>query len=217
MSNEFPPPGGQQPQPGDPQGQPQPAQPYGAPQGQPYPSYGTQDATQPAYGQQAPGQGGYYAPAPVVRPPSIDKAVLMMKIGAALSVLSGLMVFAMKGTMREATEKALRDQGQTLTASEIDAAVNISLGVGVFMGLVGAALWWWMAVMNGKGRSWARIVATVFFVIGLLQTLWAFTQPSGGALGWVLNIASLLVGAAAVFFMWQKDSTRFYEESSRTA
>lgn len=140
-----------------------------------------------------------------------------MKIGAVLSVLSSLLIFTMRDTLRETTGKALRDGGTSVTASELDSLVMVSLVIGLVVGFIGALLWWWMAVKNGKGKSWARIAATVFFLLSMLQTLFALSQPSEGALSWILTIVQLLVGAGAVWFLWQKESSRFFEDSARAA
>lgn len=176
---------------------------------------------QPAYGQPqyASDQGqpsGYYAPTPVTRPPAIDKAVMLMKVGAALSIISGLLSLTMRSAYREISEKALRDGSQPVTAENIDLGTNMALGFAIASGLIGAALWWWMAVMNNKGKSWARILSTIFFGISVLSFVYGLSTGTP-MLGIVLSVLSLLVGAGAVWFMWQKESTNYYEAASRTA
>ena len=47
----------------------------------------------------------------------------------------------------------------------------------VVVGLIGIALWIWMAQMNKRGRNWARITSTVFFA---LDTLGAIGGLAGG-------------------------------------
>lgn len=212
------PPSSDQPQHGEPQyGQ---QQPYGQPQygqqGSP-PQYGQQDSQfqygQPQYASDQV-QGGYYGPAAVTRPPAIDKAVLMMKIGAALSIVSGLLSLTMRSAYREAAETSLRNNNQPLTPQTIDIAVNTAVGAGIASGLIGAGLWWWIAVMNGKGRGWARIVATIFFGISLLTFVLGLRggNPIAATL---LSAALVVVGAAAVFFLWQRESSDYYEAASR--
>ena len=197
----YPPPGNQY-GPGPGQAPAGPTQ-YGAPY------------AQPNYASDQRPQGGYYAPAPVTRPPAMDKAVLMMKVGAILSALSALLVFPMKGMLREAVEKSVRDSGQTASGSEIDTITNFAIGSTIVMSLVGAGLWWLMAVMNGKGKSWARILSTIFFGLSLLQFVYGLSQPSAGPMTMIASIVLLLVGAAAVWFMWQKESSAYYEAAGR--
>ena len=88
------------------------------------------------------------------------------------------------------------------------------------IGLVGAALWLWLAAANSKGKSWARIVATVFFAVALLYSAWGMTQPSLGLLAYVLSVASILVdrilgGAVAADLLWKPDSSRYHDPRRR--
>src|SRR5260370_33451800 len=41
---------------------------------------------------------------------------------------------------------------------------------GAIAGLIGAGLWLWMARGNKRARSWARVLATVFFGLATLET-----------------------------------------------
>ena len=69
---------------------------------------------------------------------------------------------------------------------------HAELGVLVAVGLIGVALWIWMAQMNQAGKNWARITSTVFFA---LETLSAIGGLAGGALpgGSVNRFYGLLV------------------------
>lgn len=196
MTEPTNPPPGNQPQYGDPGNQPH----YG----------------QPVYGSDQQ-QGGFYTTDAVTRPPAIDKAVLLMKIGAVLSLLGLLPLLFMRDAIRTAIEKALRDADPAVTSDTVNASLTFGTITAVAMGLIGAGLWWWMAVMNGKGKSWARILSTIFFLLSLALSLPSlFSGGDGtGALGIILTALSLAVGAAAVFFMWQKESSSYYEAASR--
>ena len=91
------------------------------------------------------------------------------------------------------------------------------------------ALWLWMAMMNKRGRSWARILSTAFFgcycvsLIPLpLMVLWApgdgspspqrasqliwyallgFAAPA--LLGWAISLATIVL-------LWQRESSEYY-------
>lgn len=205
----LPPPGGPQPE------QPQ----YGQPQ------YGQYQQGQPPQGQYQQGQyppapegSGYYQAAPVERPPAITKAVMMMRLGAALTLLSIITVFTSRGL----AAKQLKEKMPQLTGQELDQAISRGLMIGVVSAVIMAGLWWWMAVMNGKGKAWARVVATVFFAISVLQFAVGVATAATSKVGvdpinMAFQIALVVVGGAAVFFMWQRESTRYYEESSRTS
>lgn len=161
----------------------------------------------PGYGQM-PG-GSYTPPAPPVRPKTLDLAVKLMQAGGVLALLNVLSVFLFRDSIREAAEKS----AQTTPNVDLDTVVAISMGFAIVFGLLGAGLWFWMAALNGKGRSWARIVATVLFGISLLSMVFSLTQPQP-ILARLLSVLSLLVGAGATYLMWQKESSAFYASAS---
>jgi len=55
--------------------------------------------------------------------------------------------------------------GHSLTGLQMRAPVITGW---VVFGLAGVALWVWMARANGRGRSWARVVAMVLFGLATL-------------------------------------------------
>jgi hypothetical protein len=188
--------------------------PYGQ-QGQP-PQYGQQP---PAYGQQPvdphnPYAAPYAPGPPPPRPGSIDLAVTLMRVGAALSLLGLVLVFFMGDVMRETVEKSIRDSGAEVTPDAVDAAVAVGTGFAVVVGLIGVALWLWMAHMNGKGRGWARILATVFFGFFVLSTLVSLAQPAPG-LSRVATFVQLALGAVIVVLLWKKESSAYYQAMSQ--
>lgn len=87
-----------------------------------------------------------------------------------------------------------------------------------FVLLIASGLWIWMARAAKGGRSWARIMATVFF--GLLTAgglAWLIIGLTGKtpSLTDVFIIVSLffvywLAGLSAVFLLWQRSSSDYY-------
>ena len=84
---------------------------------------------------------------------------------------------------------------------------------------VASALWLWMAWANRTGRSWARIVATVFFGVltmsGLAflimhrQTSGSYsTTPSQFAIAFYLLY--WLVSLSTIIFLWRRSSSYYY-------
>ncbi len=199
---------------------------YPPPDGQPQYGQPGPPPNQPAYGQGQPPQhgqeqGGYgpaggWAPAAVTRPPAMDKAVQLMKVGAVIGVINALSALLMRGQMRDIVVESNNAQpaDARLSPDAIDTAVSLFLGMGVFFGLIGAGLWLWMASANGKGKSWARVVATIFFVISVLSFASSFLQPQP-TLSRLVSLLVVAVGAGAIYFMYQRESTAFYEASSR--
>ena len=166
----------------------------------------------PAYGSAPPPAPNYGMPAPMVpvaAPASIKQAVLLMKVGAGISLVSLLSIFIFRSEMRTAAEEAVAKSGGTLKASDVDALVNLGMAIGVISGLIGAGLWLWMAVANGKGKNWALIVATILFAIHTLSFVANFSQPTA-LLSRVLGIVMWLVAAYIIVLLYKKESSQFY-------
>ncbi|GEM_PF-563270 len=215
MSTSFPPPPpppgpGEQPASGGPVPPPPSSDPYAAPpqgfppapQGYPAQGYGTM-----------PGQVPVTPAGPVTRPQAMERAVLLMRVGAGLSLLSLILTFASKSAFRDAVEKASAKQPTPMTPDQVNATVGVAMVAGIVFGLLGVGLWLWMASANGKGKSWARIVATVFFGISVLGFFASFAQ-AGSVPTRILTLISLAVGVGAIVLMYTKESSAFYKASS---
>ncbi len=204
MSHEHPP-----PPPDEPAGSDGPPEGPGDAAVPPPNPYGAAPPPPNPYGSPAPPVGASPESGPVTRPRSMDIAVLLMKVGAAVAALSVLSVLVQGDSIRSAIEQSLQDSGQSVTQGTVDLAVTVGTVASVVSGLAGAALWWWMAVVNGRGRSWARIVASVFFGLSTLSLLASLIQPQP-VLGRALGVLQWLVGLAVVVLIWRAESTRFY-------
>ncbi|NHC14320.1 hypothetical protein [Motilibacter deserti] len=139
------------------------------------------------------------------RPKSVDLAVKLMYVGAALSALSILASLLGIDAIRE----QLEDQGD-LTASEIDTAVAVGVTVGIIGAVVGAALWILNAVFCGRGANWSRIFGTVLGGLAVLFWLVGLTQEQT-ALSLVLGAVQVVVAAAVIFLLWKPESNRFFK------
>ena len=150
---------------------------------------------------------------PVSRRASIAMAVKLMYVGAGLSLISALSIVFLRDTFRSAIEKAASTSNPPLTSSQIDAVVNFSIGAVVAIGLLGAALWLWMAYANGKGRKWARTMATIFFALEVLSVLSSVLQH-GPAASLALNVLTMLLGAYIIFLLYRPESSQYYAAQS---
>ncbi len=168
----------------------------------------------------APGQAGYgsapsYGPAPtgpVARPQTVKVAVLLMYLGAALSVLSGILALAMQDELRSLTEGELARQGQELPAGALDLIIQVSLGIAMVFSVLGAILWVVNAVFNNKGHNWARILSTVLGAIWLVSFLYNLTQPSPGITR-VVGVLNALLVVAVLVLLWLRPSNEFFAAS----
>lgn len=210
-------PGGQnypqgQPGYGAPQGQPG----YGAPQGQPghgapqgggYPG-----APQGGYGSapQMPG-GGMGAPVDAAKPKSIDLAQKLMYAGAGLAVVNAIVTLLTADSIKDKVRDKL---GSAASQAELDSTFSSFNTQAIVGAVIGVVLWLLMAKFNGDGKKWARIVATVLFVISTLSLL--FNLMAGVATAPILLILVLtwLVGLGAIILLYKPESTQYYNAKS---
>ena len=139
-------------------------------------------------------------------PPSVVNAVKLMYIGAAVSTVSLIVAFIDIGGTKAAIKRARPD----LTATQVNQLNTFIITLAIVSGLIGIALWLWMARANGQGKNWARIVATVLFGLATLDLIGVFSQPKT-AIGLVFPVLTWLVGAATIWLLWRPDSTAFFK------
>jgi hypothetical protein len=148
---------------------------------------------------------------PAAAPTSVVRAVQVMYVGAAASVI-GIIIALLD---RHAIRTALANHNHKLTTSQLNTDYHAALGIAIVGGLIGVGLWIWMAFMCEAGRSWARIVSTVFFGIETLNlALGSASTGSGGATR-IYGILIWLIGLAAIIFLWQRPSSEFFKGTPR--
>ncbi|NEE00271.1 hypothetical protein [Phytoactinopolyspora halotolerans] len=153
----------------------------------------------------APMEGGgmSFAPRPIVL------AVRLMYVGAGLTALSLLFALFSRDSIRD----AVIDSDPDLTQSEIDTAVNISYGVATVFPLIAIGLWLWMAWANKRGRSWARVVATILGGLNILFALMNITL-GGFGLNTLLNLISPVLAGVILYLLYRPESGEYYRQMS---
>lgn len=144
---------------------------------------------------------------PVARPQppsSILNAVKLMFVGAGLSALGIIVSFTTTDQIRE----QLADADDSLTGDELDAGVNLTIGIGVFIGLIGIGLWIWMALANKRGKGWARIVATVLGGLYAVSTVFSLSVAIG--LTTILSLITLAMAAVIIWLLFRPESSQYY-------
>jgi len=154
--------------------------------------------------------GGAEAPEPSPAPsspapPSIDRAVRVMYAGAIASLIGIGIDFIGIGNLRTRIENA----NHNLTPAQVTNSEHVLVVGFIVGGLIACALWLWMARANGAGKSWARIVSTVFFAI---DTISQFVGLGAGAgpVGRIFAIVVWLIGLFAVILLWQRTSSEYF-------
>ena len=143
-------------------------------------------------------------------PPAVLNAVKLMYVGAAVSTVSLIISLASIGGTKDAIKKAR----PSLTATQVNQLNTFIIALAVVSGVIGVALWLWMARKNGEGKNWARILSSVLFGLATLDLFGVLSQPKT-ALGLVFPLLTWLVGLGAVVLLWRKESTEFFKPLGR--
>ena len=143
-------------------------------------------------------------------PPAVLNAVKLMYVGAAVSTVSLIISLASIGGTKDAIKKAR----PSLTATQVNQLNTFIIALAVVSGVIGVALWLWMARKNGEGKNWARILSSVLFGLATLDLFGVLSQPKT-ALGLVFPLLTWLVGLGAVILLWRKESTEFFKPLRR--
>src|SRR5579871_3079600 len=142
-------------------------------------------------------------------PPSIVRAVRVMYVGIAVSLI-GIIVNL---SQLSAIKRAIKTHSPTLSPSQLNGAYHIEIVLLVVGGLLGAGLWFWMARSCGSGKSWARIVSSVLFAIETITVIANFARLSGGGVSRFYGIIVWLVGLVAIVLLWQRQSSGYFRSA----
>lgn len=160
----------------------------------------------------------YTAPAKGSVPPTVRRAVLFMRVGAALTAANGLVMVLLTGQASE-NNQTINDGGST-TSSTAYAAGYVIGYMAWYLAIAG--LWLWMAQANKAGKNWARITSTVFFGISCLVFLISLVVDTvigaaqGGGLTFValaIICASWIIGLFTVILLWNKKSAPHFKST----
>jgi len=180
--------------------------------------------------------------APMSRPSQVSLGVKLMYAGAVLAVLDAVALPLQSDQLLEhlGSFNAYSDHpGPRSVEIEIFEGITV---LGVLYGVVCAGLWICMAVMNRRGETRARVIATVLnglniaVVAGLLMA-GAVAEPvvhrvdepliiplsplAGAVMGQIgtplslaRSLAGLVLSAAIIFVIWQPASSAYYDSRS---
>lgn len=178
-----------------------------APPPQDYGQQGGYAGGPPQYGNAPQYSGDYGQPATAAGPvpKEVDLASKLMFLRVALGILSAILAF----TLGDSIKDSIREGNPNLTASEVDSAYAIGIGVALFFGLVFALLYVLLAIQVRKGKNWARIVTIVLATLGVLTGLLGLASD-GPALDRIVSLLLLLVDAAIIVLLVMKPSRDFF-------
>jgi hypothetical protein len=143
------------------------------------------------------------------RPPApgpVLNAVKLMYTGAAISTVS--LIISLVDI--SGTKSAIKKARPSLTATQLNQLNTFIITLAIVSGVIGIALWLWMARANSQGRNWARILSTVLFGLATLDLAGVLREPKT-ALGLAFPLLTWLIGLGAVFLLWRSESTEFFK------
>src|SRR5215467_3160943 len=145
---------------------------------------------------QAPPPYGAGPGAPPALPESMRRAIWLMWAGTGLSVVYSVVNGVMSNDMLSV---------QTTNTPTFRGAY---VGGAVVGALFQVGLWLWMLWKVRAGRSWARVLSTVFF--GIMCLVFVFLLAAGSAGIKILVTVYFLVALAALIMLYQRESSAFF-------
>ncbi|MGH3298337.1 MAG: hypothetical protein ACRDP7_41755 [Trebonia sp.] len=129
-----------------------------------------------------------------------------MYVGLAVSLI-GIVVDM---TTLSSTRSAILKRNPTYTATQLNNAEHLEIGLFIAGGLIGAALWLWMAQSCRAGKGWARVTSTVFFGIDTVSVLVGAAGVQGGGVSRIYGFVVWAIGLAAIILLWQRSSSEYF-------
>lgn len=148
----------------------------------------------------------------IPRPKAVDNAFRASLASTAIASLATVVTVLFDQTwLDQFSRQMLEDSGRPVTDQDLATGMAIakfSLGLGV---LLFAALFVLFALKMRQGRGWARIVLTMFAVLGAINFLTAVAS-TGAALSLMWSLADVAFSITAVVYMFRPESTAFFLE-----
>jgi hypothetical protein len=141
-------------------------------------------------------------------PQSVRRAVRLMYAGAATMTVFFITALATMGGFKNAVITANKTAKHPMTTSQINGYVTGYTLYVIVIGIISIGLWLWMARMNGQGKNWARITATVLLCLWTVNT--AGVVQTGVVQSMIFPVIAWLIGAAAIFYLWRQESGAFF-------
>jgi hypothetical protein len=139
-------------------------------------------------------------------PKSVLTAVKFMYAGAASSLI-GILVDILT---LSATKRAIEKKNLALTPSQVNSREHVLLIGFIVAGVIGIAIWLWLARSCLGGKNWARITGTVLFAIATIDLLVGFGLSVAGVVH-IYGLLVWLIGLGAVIFLWRRDSSAYFK------
>ncbi|WP_431840562.1 hypothetical protein [Gordonia hongkongensis] len=156
-------------------------------------------------------------------PHTLWLAVGFMCTGASLQLIGMFYALSLVESINEEVRaRQYVRLGPQPARSDFDAIDNAvetgtSIGAGLIVSfcLAAAGLWLFMAYANARGFGWARVIATIIGVVGLVFGLMSLTADDR-PVAEVLNVLLVAVELAVLLLLWLPGSNAYYRRVSAT-
>lgn len=160
-----------------------------------------------------PGTSPDVPPAALTPPPALLNAVKLMFLGAAIAVLNLLITLLNRDAIEARVRQELAATGE-LSEAAVEAAVAFAVTSALFVGAAAVGLWILLAVYNKRGKTWARIVATVLGAVSVLAGLVALVGGGGAGLELVMTVIGIGLSAAILYLLWRPENAPYFAYNS---
>jgi hypothetical protein len=141
------------------------------------------------------------------QPRSLRNAVRLMWAGAGVAVVTTIVEFVVRGSIRALVFHGMRRNARHIyTVAQVHQWANATVVAYLVAGVLSVLLWAWMAWANNRASGWARIVATVFCGV---DTIFVFVSLHRASTSILFLLAQWLIGVAVTALLWQRETTEF--------
>lgn len=150
----------------------------------------------------------------LVRPKAIDSAFQAVIASIGISALGTIFTVlldrpAITGLVTEILESMPPEQRTSVSAMVGAFQAILGISIAVFVGLFVL-----FAVKMRTGRNWARVLLTIYTMVGVWSFLSAIATE-GAELSLMWSLAEVAFGVTAVIYMYRPESTRYFAEHKR--
>jgi hypothetical protein len=148
------------------------------------------------------------------QPASLTWALRALAAIVGLGLLTTVLMVVLRDELIRSWAEGRRDLRRVLNTQGLDGVKNGEVHVPAFvpvavvMFVVVALLIWVLAAFVRSGYKWARISLTVTLVFLAVGTIGGL-RTGAPTIFMVLSVASFPLEAAAIFFLWHKDTSAY--------
>jgi hypothetical protein len=147
-----------------------------------------------------------------VRPKAIDTAFLFTVTGIVLgSIGTVLSTLVDRARIARMVRDALSRSGEPYTEADVLAMIGPFRIAGAITIAAVAGLLVLVAVKVRAGRNWARLLLTMFALVGVFDFVSA-VSAEGAALVLIWNLAAVAFGVAAVIYLFRPESSTYFAQ-----